>query len=348
LYPDLTGIRRHNKQGSDEDNLLERLGVGNVKQGVRAADIFNALRSDQRVAVFQSQVTGRPRRVDVLRTLAGRDSQSIFIITQDLRNADVDIGTHFMLNLLDLAKGVKVAAKEAIWEAPNGLHQFALFNGDGQLQDEAPPDVVADTTIPPPYGTRLQAAIGCIRCHAPNSGWRTLENDVKRLTGPGGVDIFGDNDKKNQADVVERLVGLYGGNLELKLLPRARDDYNNAILQATDVWKASKKSNADIATLANNHLAKVYAGYWHQKVDAARALRDLGIEVKDPKKAREQLAKLLPSAGLLTTNGEAVYIQEDGRIAALKVGIPIIRADYDLIRALVRQRARATLAKEKK
>lgn len=344
LYYDLSGIRRVNKKGTDEENLLARLGLGNVEAGVKAADIFNKLPSDRRVAVFQSLVTGRPRRIDFQRTLAGGvgDNQSIIIITQDLAAKNIDIGTHFMLNLLELAKGNKVAAKEVIWELPNGLHGFALFDGNGKLLDEAGPDVVADTTIPSPYGTRLQPAISCIRCHAPDSGWRHVENDVTKLTGPDGVDIFGDNDPKGkkQGDVVTRLVDLYGGDMEKKLLPRARIDYNNAILLATDVWKASKMAQVDIAPLTGQYLAKMYADYWYTKVGAERALTDLAIEVKDPKLAHKQLAKLLPPMGLLQDNGETRFIMEDGRVGALKVGIPIIRSDYDLVRPLLRLRVR--------
>src|SRR5262249_42655464 len=85
-YYELTGIKRTNKQGSDLDNLLESLGIGNVKEKRNFKKVFDELRSDARVAVFRSGVTGKPRQVLILPSLSGRvtDTERVVILTLDL------------------------------------------------------------------------------------------------------------------------------------------------------------------------------------------------------------------------------------------------------------------------
>lgn len=331
LYFQLAGIKKGAKKGTDEDVLLESLGVGNIEKGITAQKIFDDLRSDQRVAVFRSGITGKPRRVDMLKTLAGRETQGIISITHDLKAQDIDVGTHPVLNLLDF----KDAAREVIFEKTNGLHGFALFNGKGELQDVVPPDVAMDNTVPFPNRSELQAAIGCIRCHAKESGWRILTNDVKTLL--KGVNVFGDNnDKRSQQDIVDRLAGLYSGDLENKILPRARDDYNQIILKTSGPWKKSK-SQTDIAKLTGNHIGDVYGAYWYTQPNALSTLHDLGIQIKDPKEATAILTKLLPPVPI----DAGGFILEDARIVALKVGIPINRSDYDLVYSFIQFRMKA-------
>lgn len=334
LYYQFAGIKRGFKKGTDEDHLLEKLGVGNVEAGITASKLFDSLRSDQRVAVFRSGITGKPRRVDLLRTLATRENQGLILITHDLKAQDIDIGTHPIMNLLDF----KDAAREVIWETLLGLHGFALFNGNGELQDVVPADVAIDHTVPIPNRAELQPAIGCIRCHAKESGWRILTNDVKKLT--KGVDILNDTSQKNKdpADLIDRLAGLYSGDLENKLLPRARDDYNSAILKATGPWKKSK-DQTDLARLSGQKMGDIYADYWYAQVDAKKALLDLGHNVKDSKEAAVLLTKLLPPVPLVTGDG---YIPEDPRIVALKVGLEINRSDYDLVYSFVADRIAIT------
>src|ERR1017187_8125901 len=92
LYYDFIGIKTGAKKGTDEDVLFEQLGVGDIESGVTAAKIFDKLRSDSRLAVFRSGITGRPRRVDFLRTLAGRieDNASLISVTHDIKQQDID------------------------------------------------------------------------------------------------------------------------------------------------------------------------------------------------------------------------------------------------------------------
>ena len=336
LYYDLLVIKRGFEKGTDEDNLLERLGIGNVAAGVTAEKVFDKLRSDQRVAVFRSGVTGRPRRVDFLKTLASRDSQSLYVTTHDLKAQDIDIGQHPIMNLLKF----KDAAREAIWELPNGLLGYVLFDGNGTLQDEVPPDVAADTTIPAPYGTRLQPAISCIRCHKTTRGWQPVKNDVKQLLSKF-LDVFDDAAKKRQDEAVVRIAGLYAGDPEFKLLPRGRDDYSSAVLRATGPWKKSK-DQTDIAERVSDKLREIYARHNYRLIGASDALSDLGVTDVKEEDAPAKLREVLPPVPIF----DGGFIREDPRIGALMSGLSINRVDWDLVYAFAAARKQRAEAKK--
>lgn len=332
LYYDLSGIKKGFKKGTDEDNLFEKLGIGNIEQGVNAKKVFDDIRSDQRVAKFLSEVAKRkPRRIDLLRTLAGRDTQGIVSVTHDLKDDDIDIGTHPVLNLIDF----KDAAREVIFEKLNGLHGFVLFNGEGALQEVVPPDVAGDSTIPDPYGNQLQPAISCIRCHKSEGGWKKANNDVKKLVGFKGLDVFGDRSdaKKHTPDITDRLVGLYSGDLEFKIFPRGRDDYAGAILNCTGPWK-NEKNQLNLVRVSGDKISVLFAEYNYTPIGAVKVLQDLGEVVLDKDKAHEQLTKLLPPVNVVIDG----IIPEDGIIGALKAGLKVNRFDYDLKYAFIANR----------
>lgn len=323
LYYQFANIQTGLKKGTDEDNLFEQLGVGDVESGITAKRIFDRLRSDQRVAIFRSNITGRPRRIDFLRTLAGLDTQSFVSVTHDIKAEDIDIGKHPVMNLLDF----KDAAREIIFEKANGLHGFALYDGNGKRTDEAPPDIAIDHLVPAPHSTRLQPAIGCIRCHGKEGGWRVVNNDAKKLLG-GLLDIF----PSRKADEIDRLVGLYSGNVENKLLPRGRDDYASAILKSTGPWG---KDQTEIVSTSSSYLSNLWKEYWYDTIDASAALIELGIK-HDKKEAVTILRKLLPPVPVIIDG----RIPEDPRIGALLVGLSINRSDFDLVYSFIAKRVK--------
>lgn len=336
LYYDFAGIKTSDdKDVTDEDLFLESLGIG--KKGERAKALFDRLNSDQRLAVFKSRVTGKPRRIDLFRSPAGsRDGGGFVSFTHDLKDEDVDIGTHPIFNLIDF----KDAAREVIYERANGLQGYVLFNGEGKRQDEAPPDVVIDSTIPDGHTKRLQSAISCIRCHGKETGWQPLANDVKALLS-GKLDVFADlSDKKKltQDEVLDRLQA-YGGNFD-KWLTNARDDYSQFMLRATGPWKLGAPDQTAVVKVASAHMSDVWAGRWYQTVDAARALRELGVPGE---KGKEQamLRRLLPP----DLQGVAFgIIAEDPRAAALKEGVSIRPQDFDLAFGFIAARVQQALA----
>ncbi len=331
-YYQLAGIKKGAKKGTDEDVLLEDLGVGSVKNGITAKVIFEKLRSDQRAAIFRSGVTGSPRQMEFFRTLSSRldIGSGLISITHDLKNQDIDIDTHPIANLLDF----KDAAREVIWERQNGLHGYALFNGAGTLQDEAPPDVVKDHTIPSPFTARLQSSISCISCHETegSDGWKRVTNDVKTLVGKNKADIFGDvsREKNSIQDTLDRLAGLYQGDPE-RALSRGRDDYALAVLKATGPWKESK-SQTDIIKLTSTKLVHNWRAYWYDLISPRQALLELGIETEEKNATKVLNILLKPElrAGVPIPYLGDVIIPEDPRLAALKAGLSINRSDWDL------------------
>lgn len=324
LYYELAGIPRKNRRATDFDEFLESLGiVGDYRK------LFDRLRSDQRVAVFRSDVTGKPRQVEVLPTLVGRDGRPIVSITNDPFDEDIDIGTHPVANLLNF----KARGFEVIWSRANGLHGYAIYNEQGALVDEVPFNLASDSTIPRPHTQRLQPAISCKRCHRSEAGWRLLRNDVTDLTKI--LDIFGDvSDRHRDAiEQISRLRGLYAGNVEQVLLPRARDDFANAVLQATGPWQESK-DQLNLVQLALGRQGEIYQEYVYDLVDARKAMVELGWDpVPGPLSPAEQLRSLLPPP--------PVPVLIDPRLGGLLAGKEIKRWDWDLIRNFVVTRIRA-------
>ncbi len=331
LYYEFAGIRTGAKKGTDLDVLLEELGIGNVAAGITADKVFDRLRSDQKIAKFRSDVTAGPRQISLLPSLSGRlDISSRFVsVTNDLKHANIDIGRHPLFNLLE----IKPDAHEVIFTKANGLHGYALFNGAGKRQDEAPPDVARDNTIPNPHHQRLQPGIGCISCHEADGsdGWKPVANDAKVLT--RSLEIFGDVGQRERSvpDTLDRIAGLYQGEPE-RIFTRGRDDLAAAVLRSTGPWVESKKAQGDVAKLAAVREVAVYRGYVLDLVTPRRALAELGIDV-DEADATKVLGRLLPvRVGL-----------EDPRLAALRAGLGLTRHDWGLAFGFAAARAKDTL-----
>src|SRR5262249_12782938 len=136
------------------------------------------------------------------------------------------------------------------------------------------------------------------------------------------------------ADTLDRLDGLYGGDLELKVLPRARADLSEAVLRAAGPSKKSK-DQTDITVILGEQLGAEYARQNYDMIDAATVVRDLGI---GPEKAAvAQLGKLLPPVNILVDG----IRPEDPRIGALLVGLSINRVEYDLVYSVIAARVAA-------
>jgi hypothetical protein len=323
-YYALAGFKKNtSKDATDEDVLFETLGIGNVKEGVTAKKVFDRLRSDKRVAVFRSGVTGRPRRADVFRSLAGGVDETTGLVsfTHDLGQDKIDSDTHPIANLLDF----KDDGREGIFELPNGLHGYVAVNAKGGLVDEVPNTIANDRTIPDPHPPRLQAAESCKACHEAegSDGWKRLDNDVKKMmdfsSGGKRLDIFGDlKGGLGNPDVLDRLFGLYSGSPE-RALQRGRDDFAAAVLKATGPWEDAKNAQADVVKHAVAHQMKVQRDYRYNLVTPREALRSLNVKCEE-KDAPALFSKVFAREGPM-----------DFRLAALVAGVPISRQDWDLV-----------------
>lgn len=326
IYYDLVGIDRNPPNTTAQKAFFAKFGVDEAT--------IAKLRSDQRVAMFKSRVTGRPRRVDFFRSQGVRPDAGtgLATITFDIGEADTGAESDPIRNLLNF----KDKAREVIVERPNGLHAFALFNNAEALQDSAPDDVVKDHTIPAPYPSRLQPAIGCIRCHGPFDGWQPVTNEVKLMLS-GYLDVYDDlSDKKGVIpDILDRLAGLYSGDL-VKPLRRARDDYSDAVYLVT---------NGQSVPQASGGIGGVFLEYLYTDVDAQIACKELGYAVPADK-AVYYLNIIIPPLAK-----DVIGIApEDPILGALKVGLKIQRYQWENVYADAAFRAMqsAKARKEKK
>lgn len=316
LYYEFAGIERKPSKGTAQEAWLRNLGADE-----KLAEQVNG---DQRAALFFSHVTSKPRRVDFFRGVAGRSNTGLVTITHDIADGEVAAGAHPIRNLL----AFKDAAREAIAERQNGLHSFALFDGQGNLQDAAPDNIVCDHQIPPPYTRRLEACISCIRCHGPDEGWKPVANDIQALLKARSLDVFADlTNVDDVAAVLDRLAGLYSGNLD-KPLTRARDDYQDAVRKATSGLDASKAAAL---------LSDQFAAYRYELVSPKQVLLELGIRPDSKQSPVVALRWLVPH---LPADERGVS-PEDPVIGSLLSGLSVNRGDLEQVYADLMSRTSA-------
>lgn len=309
LYYKLSGIEANPVGKTAQEALLESLGSSEKR--------VEALNTSQRVAMFKSRVTGRPRRLDLFQGegVAVSNGTGLISITRDGKEGDVQAIQDPIRSLLDFED----SARELIAEKPNGLHLFALFDNQGRLQDQAPDFIVKDHTIPPPHTARLQSAISCIRCHGPLDGWQPFENEVQTMLS-GLFDIYDDaSSKDNIPATLTKLASLYSGDLS-KVIRRARDDYNDAAIRST-------YGNYNISQISEI-ISNIYSDYNYVEVDAAIALKDLGVRVNQDDAQKFFTELVVPRH--IYVNG---VIPEDPIIAALKSGLKVNRFQWELVYA---------------
>lgn len=306
MYYRFAGINPKPSKGTAQDAFLASLGADE--------NLVQQLRSDQRAAMFRSGVTGKPRRIDAFYGVGVRpgNGTGLITMTHDIADNDVDPRSDPVRNLLNL----KDQAREIIAAKPNGLHIFALFNSQGALQDEVPPNIARDHNVPSPHTARLQAAISCIRCHGPESGLKPFENEVQTMLS-GLLDVFGDVSSKDQIpDQLDRLAGLYSGDLG-KPLRRERDDYNDAVYLVTGGMTVAQVSSK---------LSDIYGDYVYREIGAFEACYELGYLVP-----RDQAAYYL-SQVLPPLQQDIIGISpEDPIVGALKAGLKVNRYQWEQV-----------------
>lgn len=270
LYYDLQGFR-----GLSQKQWLDKWG----------ADIDSAREASEYVGLFESGVTFQPRRLvyAVGRYIRQSSAYPLVVITEDVAEGSFDTLKHPIYSLGD---GFSHDAVEAIAMRSNGLQAYALFDGAGVLQDEAPPEIAADRRQAR-GSTRLQAAIGCIRCHGDNDGWQGAENHVQALfdRGPGGqlrpfADLGGPPDQASQlVEIAEKYSGDLGPAIQ-----RARDDMHRAVFRMT-----GGRSGAE--TMAA--VAAIYERYALGPISPQVAALELGVQCTS-EQAPAVFAQLVP------------------------------------------------------
>ncbi len=288
-----------------------------------------------------ADVTGKSR---VVQTIFGTASQQPLASTFDFADETTRPDEQFIRNVVSF--DAFHDAGEHFVPMRNGLIEFILTDGDGNIQKAAPPEVVADHTKPNGHTKQLEAGMSCVVCHMTSGTgmYQTARNDMEFLLG-ADVDFFGDDftltdsDGKavvlSRAEAVDLVAGRFGQRIDEPdgILGRARRDFARAIAVLTDY--PIEADGPDAVYRAGIKIQQIYHGYRYAPVDAQRACQELGYKVDRPR-ALETFRRLAPAP--------AAGSEEDIVIAMVRAGAIIKRDDWEAIYAECAQRAAAVHA----
>lgn len=308
-YYEFRQVVRQPEKGTALDNWLSQRGL--------FVATTQAVGGERRAAMFHSNVTGKPRRIDFFPTLAG----GLGSITRDVKDGNVDAKSHPLRNLLNF----KDDGSEIIVSQPNGMLDFLLADNKGNIVDEAPPDLVRDHTIPAPYTSRLQPARSCISCHGieGEDGWRIVTNDVAKLL-TSRLNVFADaSDVLTPEQVADKLAGFYALPVEHAdgFLGRARRDHSTAVYAAAAGIKFDGKSIvADVSQL----VTAIIHGYEYQRITPEVAARELGVTI--PSDATGDVLEMALGAPNVSDVVDPV-------VGFLRIGVAVNRTDFEAVYA---------------
>lgn len=290
------------------------------------------LRADERTAMWWSEVTAKPRRVDFFYGTAVRPSAGVPLIsvTHDPQDGDIDPQQHPVKNLLN----VKDRAREILAQRANGTIAYSIYDDKGKLQNTVPDNVAKDHTKPAPNTARLECAISCISCHGPNEGWQPCPNDFQAMSkafiGRYRLNVFDDeSSKQDPQDVLDRLAGLYSGNME-EPLQLAREAHEKVCYRIGSAARWTAEPARYAKTLSARVTSQVY-DYWYQPITPVTACRELGYEVTEDQ-AVTMFNELVP---LLPPNALGISV-DDPTFAALRAWtkehpLRVSRSDWELV-----------------
>lgn len=276
------------------------------------------LRTGERAIMLISQVTGKPREIEVVQGASAQPSTAggRAFITKETKDANQAIEAHPIYNVL----GARADAFEVIVEQDHRL-EYTLFDANQRLARSVPEDIAADHEIPRPFTKQVQPAIGCIRCHGQEEGWRTFGDDLTALLNhdfgggpPGTRTVLGpiaDLSQTDQADALLRIKAAFGGD-PAKVLRDARFDH------ATNIFHITGGQKPDVAAA---NLSTAYAALEYQAVTADIASKEIGWP-------GAKFAEVVPGNQ-----------PEDPLIGALRAGRAITRADWERVFPLAAERA---------
>lgn len=279
-------------------------------------DFESIIKSASRVATSWSGVTGSSRgAVYEAISIGARPADGAGILRSTLDNPKANVREDQDPNasLID----PNVAASEVIYTLPSGLHGFALYNDKEELQDEVPPDIAVDTTIPSSIDgweiaeRRLNSGRSCIVCHAQEDGVRTVRNTVLEKIRSGYVPVT-DKELKRRGitahEAKDILLAMYGADFSVPS-ERLRDDYARTCFKLTGLEPQPLSAG----------ISKIFNDYLWAPVTARRALWDMGWDVPE-EDARLALRTMV--GNLKGVFGESLEAQ---RLTDLLIGVPIQR-----------------------
>jgi len=303
-------FRRVRESDAASGKSAEQLWLESV--GVDYAAI-QKMRSDQRIAKWRSNITGKPRAIEYFYSSSARPivGPSLTALTRDFFDGTIKASVHPVKNLLNYVHD----GTEAMSILPNGMVFWVLFNGAGGLVDVAPQALVSDREVPAPHTTNLQPPISCWRCHGKHDMWQPASNDAQGRLGARKLDFFDDESSTTDPiDTMDRLAGLYTGEMD-EPLRIARNAHARAAFIVS--------MGMQLPEIAEK-LAEIYRKYRYDLVTPRAACLELGWEVPE-EDAGALFAEILPK---LPANRFGVR-PENPTIGTLRDGIGVNRDDWE-------------------
>ncbi len=315
LYYHFAGFIRDGKRLS-QDQIFKLVGLEVVES--------REVEGDNRIGMFRSQVTGKPRTIELLQGAIGPG-----YVTYDLFDKDNQTARrHPLYNLLDFPENPELArGREVIFERKNHLHGFLVTNAGGEIVDEADPRIVVDHRVPEPHTRRLNSAISCIRCHSSENGLRSPANDVKTLITSGEIDVLDDFSDllRGRRENVDRIAGLYLGDPQDRRILDGRVRYSDAVFRASSGMSVSQ---------AGRTTADIINNYAYAEVTPRQAALEIGYRCASDAQAKTVLRTLLArDAPDAIIEGVRVSL-DDPTLAALRAGMSVTRGDWQRVHAM--------------
>jgi hypothetical protein len=314
------------------------MGFEQTSGGVTAYDKFaarfgapvNSLNSQNRVAIQESGVTKKPRQGHFFIANLGRPvNGSLFSTTWDTGREDVEAENDPIRNLLNF----QARASETIATRPNGMLAYFLSLANGDRADTVADSIAKDSEAHPKSEGRLIVGISCIRCHGPNTGWQSVQNDALHLL-RGALNVYDDESSKTSyIETLETLNGQYSGRIS-EPIRIARNQHEFAVFSLTGM------TVKDVAAAVSD----TYGTYRYERITPKVAVLEMGYEVKTEVEA----VKLFNAIVTLLPRNSRGIIPEDPIIGRLRAWSPqyptfINRVQWEriysdvMIRALTKQ-----------
>lgn len=275
---------------------------------------------ERRTALAVSDVTGKPRRADFGIGLG----LGLYSITRDTQDGGQQAERHPLLNLIQGKLGDQ--GREVFVTLPNGMIEYTLFDGNGNIVNEAPPELVRDHNIPAPYTARLRPARSCIICHNIETadGWREFPNDVITVLKTGRFDVVSDLSKLDitREEAIDKLASLYTFDDSVDgLIGRARRDYLAAVSRCVPAGIAFAPDKSLVAQIGSR-IREILFDYDYKKIDRRQAALELGHAFPDDFKGDPLAAALGPPIANVEINGVSAYLES---------GVKVNREDFETV-----------------
>lgn len=276
----------------------------------------------------RSGVTGKER---VVAAVFGLGSITPMTVTFDFLDQNVKPNTKFIRNLINF--NAFSDGSEAFVPLKNGLVEYILADGQGNLLRVAPPNLVADSTKPDGHTKELEIGMSCIICHHPNNGYRTAKNDFDAFFG-SGVDFFGEDisvqgKRLSKQEAVDTVAARFGEGLASGdgVLARARRDYELTIGR---IVKYEVRADGPTPTqMLGAKIMNIYHTYRYSLVTSQVACLELGVAGgNNPNEVLQNL-----------TSGPLLGDIEDPLIPAMWNGLAVTRDDFEAIYGEMARRA---------